>query len=286
MKDALTNEQLRIWESLDISNAFIFYRVMRNNPDICLKLLQRILPELDIKSIRFLDVEKYVKESFDSKGVRMDALAGDESDSVYNIEMQVRNEDNLPRRSRYNQSMTDNELLDSGEMYEDLPDSYTIFICKFDLFGAGFYKYTFKNMCIENRDICLGDGTCKLFLNPYGENGDVSTELKAFLDLLRGIVSKDEFVQELESAVAAVKRNSSERRYFMTWEMEMKVETHHAYKKGVDDGKQQGKTEGIDAMSTLLTKLIAAGRSEDVTKAATDPQALREFAKEFDVELF
>ncbi|MCI8939177.1 MAG: hypothetical protein HFH12_04200 [Dorea sp.] len=34
------------WESLDISNDFLFGKVMQN-PDLCKELLQRILPDLN-----------------------------------------------------------------------------------------------------------------------------------------------------------------------------------------------------------------------------------------------
>ena len=104
------------WQALTITNRYIFYRVMRDNKDICLRLLQLLLPELNIQRIEFLVKEKPIEETPESRGVRLDAYAGDGS-RVYDIEMQAQNRDDLRRRSRYNQAMVDEELLDKGALF-------------------------------------------------------------------------------------------------------------------------------------------------------------------------
>ena len=81
---------LERWQALTITNRYIFYRVMRDNQDICLRLLQLILPELDIERIEFLEEEKQIEETPESRGVRLDAYAGD-GRYVYDIEMQQQN---------------------------------------------------------------------------------------------------------------------------------------------------------------------------------------------------
>ena len=42
----------RSWETIGISNDFLFGKLMREHPGLCQKLLQRILPELQIDSFR------------------------------------------------------------------------------------------------------------------------------------------------------------------------------------------------------------------------------------------
>ena len=60
--------------------------------------------------------EKPIEETPESRGVRLDAYAGD-GVRVYDIEMQAQNRDDLRRRSRYNQAMVDEELLDKGALF-------------------------------------------------------------------------------------------------------------------------------------------------------------------------
>ena len=272
MRDDLTIEEMRKWESLDISNAFIFYRVMRDNPERCCRLLQRILPELDIKRVEFVDTEKSIDEAPNSRGVRLDAFAGDDENRKYDIEMQVNNEDNIPKRSRYNQSMVDSQMLDKGAMYDELPDSYVIFICKFDLFGRELYRYTFRYVCSEDESLVLGYGAEKIFLNPKGTKGDISKELKAFLDLINGIHTEDSFVRELEDAVDIVKKSSEARRAYMTWDMDIRVAARNAASEAKMEEKQQ-----------MVARLLRQGKLsyDDISECTElDLDKIRQIANE------
>ena len=56
----------------------------------------------------------------------------DEKEVVYDIEMQVSHTKELPKRSRYYQSMIDLQLIDKGQLYDELKRSYVIFINPFD----------------------------------------------------------------------------------------------------------------------------------------------------------
>ena len=95
-------------------------------------------------------------------------------------------------------------------------DSYIIFICLSDLFGKGRYRYSFENICKEDTEVMLNDGAKKIFLNADGKKGDISEELKAFLDYVAGRPSEDAFVKKLESAVEKAKKNRKWRREYMT----------------------------------------------------------------------
>ena len=58
------------WEQATIANNFIFYKVMRNNPDVCKELLE-ILLEFPIEKIQ-MSQEEEIDVDFGSKGVRLD----------------------------------------------------------------------------------------------------------------------------------------------------------------------------------------------------------------------
>ena len=133
------------WEELGLSNDFLFGKIMRD-PEICKGVLQRILPQLSIERIEYPELQKEIKEDIDARSVRLDVYVRDDRDTVYNIEMQTVNTKELPKRSRYYQSMMDLQLLDHGQSYKKLNQCYIIFICLTDIFERGRHIYTFKNI--------------------------------------------------------------------------------------------------------------------------------------------
>ena len=212
---ALAKQPEAKWEDLSISNDFLFGKVMQD-AELCKELLQRILPELDIDHVEYPELQKTIKEDFEAKGIRLDAYVNDGKGTVYDIEMQTVTSKYLPRRTRYYQSMIDLQLVDKGQDYDTLNDSYIIFICLSDLFGKGRYRYSFENICKEDTEVMLNDGAKKIFLNADGKKGDIIEELKAFLDYVAGRPSEDAFVKKLESAVEKAKKNRKWRREYMT----------------------------------------------------------------------
>jgi len=152
----------------------------------------------------------------DARSVRLDVYVKDEKEVVYDIEMQVSHTKELPKRSRYYQSMIDLQLIDKGQLYDELKRSYVIFICPFDLYGKGRHIYTFENICKEDGSISMGDEAVKIFLNAKGTLDDVSDELKAFLDYVAGKKPKDAYVERLEEAVKEAKKNREWRHEYMT----------------------------------------------------------------------
>lgn len=78
----LTPEQK--WEQATIANNFIFYKVMRHNPDVCMELLE-ILLEMEIDHIEMRG-EETVEIDFGSKGIRLDVYAKNKS-QAFNLEM-------------------------------------------------------------------------------------------------------------------------------------------------------------------------------------------------------
>ncbi len=120
------------WEELSISNDFLFGKVMQN-PKLCKELLQRILPDLNIERIEYPELQKSINMDMDARSVRLDVYVKDEKEVVYDIEMQVSHTKELPKRSWYYQSMIDLQLIDKGQLYDELKQSYVIFVCPFDL---------------------------------------------------------------------------------------------------------------------------------------------------------
>ncbi len=237
------------WRRAGISDDFIFGKLMTAYPGIYLELLRRILPELDIESISYSERQKSVDNSFDSKGIRLDVFVRDESKRTYTVEMQMTDSGSLARRSRYYQSMTDLMLLERGGLYEELPESYVIFICPFDPFGCGRSIYCFRNICLQDKETTLDDGTEKIFLNAQGREGEEGAGLKGFLDLVAGRepepAFEDSFTADIRRALDEVKKNREWRREYMTLEMKFREIEREATEKGIEQGKSYGLKEGM-----------------------------------------
>lgn len=265
--------RVKPWEELTIADDYMFKLVMRH-PKICKRLIEKIL-KIKIRHIDYLDDEKSLKFRYSGKGIRLDVyVEGD--DTIYDIEMQVRDygDDELAHRTRYYQSMIDVDALAAGADYKELKNSYIIFLCPFSLFDGLRHMYTFRNICLEERNLELNDGTTKVFLCSEGELDDVSADVKAFLDYMKGLPSSDDFVNEVDNFIKEVKIKDEERVSYMTYEMKMR-EAH-------EDGKEEGRNEGIregmlKAVAMLkklkLSKEVAAKQIAD-TYSLTYEEAL------------
>jgi len=226
---------LKTWENLDITDDFLFGKVMRN-PEICKRMIEAIL-DIKIDRIEYPEEQKVIDMTADSKSVRLDVYVKDTKDVIYNIEMQPVKRDNLPKRSRYYQGMIDLNLIEKGDSYKNLNQSYVIFICCFDLFGRNRCKYTFENRCIEEPDIPLEDGTVKIFLNSKGDLSGLNATLRAFLSYINnGTLSENTFITLLDNEVKKARENLEWRREYMTLFMRDQ--------ENQELGRAEGRTEG------------------------------------------
>ena len=249
------------WEEIGLSNDFIFGKVM-SDPEFCKELLERILPGIEIDHIEYPELQKPIKEDIDARSVRLDVYVKDGKNTVYDIEIQKVNTRELPKRSRYYQGMMDLQLIDSGQPYKKLNQSYVIFICLEDVFGKNRHIYTFENICREDPGIKLRDGAIKIFLNAKSNLNDVSSELRAFLDYLGGKKSEDEYVQKLEKAVREAKRNRKWRHEYMTLLMRDQENQEIGEERGRREGRLEGRREG--QLEGELRKLVSQIRKKQL----------------------
>ena len=235
------------WENLTLANDFLFGKIFQD-PDLCLKLVKIILPELNIERVTFPVLQKSIRETFETKGVRFDVYLRDNEDRIINVEMQPVNRDNLMKRTRAYHSLIDLDAMDreSVKNYSDMPEVIVIFICGFDLFKLGRHIYTFRNYCVQERDLMLNDGTETIFLNTKGNADDISPKLKSFLDLVNGKSSNDDFVNELERRLEYAKQNRKWRQMYMLGKFERQA--------NIDEGIEIGTKRGIEIGRENLIK--------------------------------
>ena len=235
---------IKSFEELEFKDDFIFGVIMRN-PQYCKPFLETILG-IKISDIKYPKTQKTIDITANAKSVRLDVYVEDEQRIIYNIEMQVGINKNLPKRSRYYQGMIDLNILEKGEDYKNLKRSYVIFICTFDLYGKGRHIYTFENRCVQDYGIVFGDETTKIILNTKGTMNDVGPEMKRLLDYIDGKEASDEFTRKLETEVRTVKNNEKWRLDYMTLEMRYRELFDQALERGMEQGLEQGLEQGIE----------------------------------------
>ncbi|MBD5465481.1 MAG: Rpn family recombination-promoting nuclease/putative transposase [Lachnospiraceae bacterium] len=182
----------KTFQELNLSNAFLFSAALED-PETCQLVLEIILG-IRLPKVK-VHAERSILVSSDFRSIRLDIYASDEMQVSYNVEAQNDDRKNLAKRSRYHQAEMDVASLKPGDDFNDLKPGYVIFICTFDPFGKGLYRYTFEERCLEC-DMSLGDDTRKIFLNTRGRNEeDVPKELVHFLKYMEQ--STDEYVSAL-----------------------------------------------------------------------------------------
>ena len=201
--------------------------------------------------------EKSIVYNPEYKGIRLDVYIKDDKNRHFNVEMQVANTE-IFKRSRYYHSQIDMELLSTGIDYEQLPESYVIFICDFDPIGLGKYKYTRRQVIEEDLTYNYDDGSYTVFLSTVGTNeNEVSQDLVKFLKYVGAELEEsnedylDEFVKRLQKSVEKIKFDREMGRRYMLFEELMKEEYNAGKAEGLELGKAEGlelgKAEGLEA---------------------------------------
>ena len=242
------------WESLTLADDFLFGKIM-SEPALCAEMLRRIFPDLDIGEIKIIETQKTLRQALHVRGVRFDILTSTER-SIFDIEAQNRKLKDLYRRPRaYHiaagyDALNKKSLKKSGA-YEDLPNTYVIFICTFDLFNKGRHIYTFKNFCAEDKDIELNDGAYTVFLNTKGKLDDVSPELKNFLNFVdkNKVADGDSFIKTLDEKIKDAKHNVAWRDEYML----LLTREDEKFAEGVHEGENR-------ANEATAIRMLKAGK--------------------------
>lgn len=276
---------MKKYEELDITDPFIFAKVM-SEKELCKPLLENIL-NIKIRDIVYVDYEETIQMTAKSKGIRLDIYVEDDNNTVFNLEMQTTTYKELPKRSRYYQGIIDLNMIEKGESYDILKESYVIFICTFDFFEKGRSVYEFENVCLEDSEIKLNDGTHKIFLNTKGDKSDINEELKSLLEYFDGSEPESELTRRIDRKVIAARKNERWRREYMSLQMEMNLKYREGLKAGEEKGRALGQSEGkIETQKNInrLNKiLLSEKRYDDLEKSAQDIEYQNKLMKEYDI---
>lgn len=106
----------------------------------CAELLLRII--LNDEAIRVLEAhsQRGIK-NLQGRSVKLDILAVDSHNRVFNVEVQRSDRGAGAKRARYNSALIDANVTEPGDQYEDLNETFVIFITENDVMKAGLPIY-------------------------------------------------------------------------------------------------------------------------------------------------
>ena len=129
----------------------------------CIQLVLRIV--LEMPDLIVVDVRTQVfVENLLNRSVRLDVLATDSTGRRFNIEIQRADRGAGRKRARYNSSMMDANLLQKGEDFEQLPETYVVFITEHDVMAKGLPLYQVER-CILATGEKFEDGAHIIYVN-------------------------------------------------------------------------------------------------------------------------
>ena len=88
-------------------------------------------------------------------------------------------------------------------------------ICTGDPFGKGFAQYSFKNVCLEEKELVLKDESTKYFFNSDAADKAQDIEIRSFLDYIKNKRPTNSFTNTIDLAVKKVKEDESLRGIYM-----------------------------------------------------------------------
>lgn len=138
-------QRLRLLRPIDDD----FMRCMFKDNIPLAQLVLRIItgkPDLVITSCQ---TQKDMRRLAGARSLCLDAYGTDSTGKKYDLEIQRADKGAGPHRARYHSSVMDVENLDAGQDFEELPDTYTIFIVEKDFYGLGKPVYAIERMNLD-----------------------------------------------------------------------------------------------------------------------------------------
>ena len=135
-------------------------------------LLNVILQRSDLKVLEVVAQREYKNPMPGGRSITIDIYAKDGKDKVYDIEVQRASAGADVHRARFHSSMIDTKMLKAGQEFNEIHDSYVIFITAGDVMGAGCSLYHIDRV-VKETGAYFGDGSHIIYVNgSYKEDSD------------------------------------------------------------------------------------------------------------------
>ena len=188
------------------------------------ELLIRIILNRDDIRVKQVQTQRQMKNLV-GRDVRLDIDAVDSEGREINIEVQRADRGAARHRARYYSSILDAHLLQPGEPFDKLPETYVVFITENDVLKAGLPLYTIERQIMET-GLPFNDGEHIIYVNGAARND--TTELgKLMHDFFctdpddmhyRELAEKARYFKQDEKGVAAMCKAMEDMRNNAVWQ--------------------------------------------------------------------
>lgn len=153
--------------------------IFRDNIPLAQMVLRIVTGIPDLEIIR-LETQKDMKRLVGARSICLDAYGCDSSGRKYDLEIQRADHGAGKRRARYHASSMDVENLDAGQDFDELPDTYTIFITEHDVFGKGKALHPVERVDMATGEL-FNDGEHILYVNgEYRDDSEIGKLMHDF----------------------------------------------------------------------------------------------------------
>ena len=136
--------------------------MLENNIPATEKMLRVILKNDKIKVIS-VQVQNFIQNLY-GHSAQLDILAQDENGNYFNVEIQRADEGAPAKRARFYSSTLDTVFLKAGHDYEELPETYVIFITENDILNCNLPIYNIERTIKQNNND-FNDGSHIIYVN-------------------------------------------------------------------------------------------------------------------------
>lgn len=209
----------------------------------CLEyVLQVIMEKQDLKVIEQIIQKDY--KNLQGRSAIMDCVARDSEGKQFDVEIQQDNEGASPKRARYHSGLMDMNTLNPGQDFDELPESYVIFITRDDILGYDFPIYHIDRH-IKEADDSFQDEAHIIYVNSRKQE---NTELGR---LMHDLHCKN--ADEMHSPVLAKRvhelKDTQKGVELMCHEMEK------IYSEGMESGEKRGELKAKKETALSLAEM-------------------------------
>ena len=144
-----------------MNNRFMNF-MLDDNKEAAQVFLRIILGDDKIK-VKNVRIQSFIQNIYGHSS-QLDVLAQDSKGRYFNVEVQRSDEGAPARRARFYSSILDTHFLQPGKLYEELPDTYVIFITENDVLHDNLPLYNIRRRIDENAK-CFEDGSHIIYVN-------------------------------------------------------------------------------------------------------------------------
>ena len=143
--------------------------------------------------------------------------------------------------------------------------------------------YEFENICVDDANIRLNDGTHKIFLNTKGDRDGIGRELQLLLDYFDGREPESKLARDMQKKVFEARGNDQWRREYMSYQMELNQQYKNGRAEGIEQGMKQGVQQATEDINKLNNILIAAKKYEELEKSTKDSEYQKELMRKYNI---